>query len=128
MSLRARVETGFAAFAEGDVDTALEQFAPDVVMIEGGANLRTGEYRGPEAIRAFLRRLGEETDGSFTATMQAVTGDDNLAASLAHAVGWRRGRHLDTHVVTLFTGAGGLISTIRDLPFDWRAWDEFWGA
>jgi ketosteroid isomerase-like protein len=128
VSLRATVEKAFAAFAAGDVDAAIAHFTPDVVMTEGGANVRTGEYRGPEDIKAFLQRLSDETDGSFTATAQAVTGDDTMAASVAHAAGWRRGRHLDTHVVTLFAGADGLISSIRDLPFDWRAWDEFWSA
>jgi ketosteroid isomerase-like protein len=128
MSLRDTVEKGFAAFAAGDVEAAIAQFAPDVVMTEAGANIRTGEYRGREAVRGFLERLTPETDGTFTATVQSVTGDDSMAASVAHATGWRHGRHLDTHVVTLFTGSGGLISSIRDLPFDWRAWDEFWSG
>jgi uncharacterized protein len=128
VGLRDAVEKSFAAFAAGDIDTAMAQLAPDVVMIEGGDNIRTGQYRGHQAIGAFLQLLNRETDGSFTAVVRAVTGDDTMVASITHAEGWRHGRCLDTDVVTVYTGSGGLISSIRDLPFDWRAWDEFWGA
>ena len=50
MSLRDAVEKSFAAFATGDIDTAMAQLAPDAVMIEGGDNIRTGQYRGHQAI------------------------------------------------------------------------------
>lgn len=126
MSLVDTVKALFGAYGpEAAEQAAATGLSDDVVMIEGGRNLRSGEHRGKEAMFAMLSNVQTVTD-HFRSDMIWARGDDELVISLAHAVGERNGRSIDTYILTLIAPSpDGKIAEIRDLPFDWTAWEEF---
>ena len=67
------VRQGYAAFAEGDMDTLRSLFAPDAVHVATGNSQVAGEYRGVDAILGYYGTLFELSDGTFVIT--ATEGD-----------------------------------------------------
>jgi ketosteroid isomerase-like protein len=128
MSLVETVEALFGGSGPAKAAEAAAMLSDDVVMIEGGANLRSGVHRGKAAMGTLLKTIQESCD-EFRSDMVWVRGDGSQVVSLARARGSRNGRTLDTFVLTLISAdANGKIIEIRDLPFDWVAWEEFFAS
>ena len=125
MKLVEVVEALFGGSGDPRAAEAAGYLSEDLVMIEGGNNLRSGEHRGKAAMAALMKQVGESCD-HFQSDMVWVKGDDRQVVSLAHAHGRRNGIDLDTHVLTMIMADdSGQIVEIRDLPYDWTAWEEF---
>ncbi|MGY1550521.1 nuclear transport factor 2 family protein [Microbacterium sp. A588] len=128
MKLIEVVETLFGGTGSPRAAEAAGYLADDLVMIEGGANLRSGTHRGKAAMGALMKKIQDSCD-HFQSDLVWIKGDDQMVISLAHAHGRRNGRDLDTHVLTTITADDdGQIVEIRDLPFDWDAWEEFFAV
>jgi ketosteroid isomerase-like protein len=57
--LERRIRAGYAAFARGDLETALEHFEPDATMTNPDYDLEAGVLRGRDEVAAALRSLHE---------------------------------------------------------------------
>lgn len=123
----AAARRGFEAFVRGDVTALLGQFAPDAVWHVPGANAMAGDYRGLEAIGAFLRRTAELTNGTYTVELLWAVADDDHLVTLYRARGEREdGRLLDIEQALLVRLEDGRWADLRAQPLDQAAFDAFW--
>jgi uncharacterized protein len=121
------VRRGYAAFAEGDMETLRSLFAPDAVHVATGNSQVSGEYRGVDAILGYYGTLFELSDGTFAAELQNVRseGDDTVVATHRDK-GQRGGKTLDQDEELTFTIANGKISRLVENHSDQAAYDDFW--
>jgi uncharacterized protein len=116
---------GFDAFRR-DPFALARLIAEDAVWRVPGENTMSGEYRGREAIFAFLRRTGELTGGTYRAELRWVVADDDRAVVLYRASGRRDGRALDIDQLLVCEIRGGQWADITAVPLDPHAFDAFW--
>ena len=121
------VRQGYAAFAEGDMETLRSLFAPDAVHVATGNSQVSGEYRGVDAILGYYGTLFELTDGTFAAELQKVRseGDDTVVATHRDK-GQRGGKTLDQDEDLTFTIADGKITRLVEKHSDQATYDDFW--
>ena len=121
------VRQGFERFTGGDVSGLLDLFAADAVWRVPGENAVAGDYRGREAIVAFLRRTAELTGGTYRVELLWVLADDVHTVAVYRAQGERPdGRSLDIEQGLLVGVEDGLWADIRAQPLDQAAFDAFW--
>ena len=121
------VREGFDRFVRGDVAGLVGLFADDAVWHVPGANAMAGDYRGREAIVAFLRRTAELTGGTYRVELLWVVADDEHTVAVYRAQGERDGgRALDIEQALLVELRDGLWTDIRAQPLDQPAFDAFW--
>ena len=121
------VREGFDRFVRGDVAGLVGLFADDAVWHVPGANAMAGDYRGREAIVAFLRRTAELTGGTYRVELLWVVADDEHTVAVYRAQGERDGgRALDIEQALFVELADGLWTDIRAQPLDQPAFDAFW--
>jgi ketosteroid isomerase-like protein len=121
------VREGFDRFVQGDVAGLVGLFADDAVWHVPGANAMAGDYRGRDAIIAFLRRTAELTGGTYRVELLWVVADDEHTVAVYRAQGERDGgRTLDIEQALLVELRDGLWTDIRAQPLDQPAFDAFW--
>ena len=121
------VREGFDRFVEGDVAGLVGLFADDAVWHVPGANAMASDYRGRDAIIAFLRRTAELTGGTYRVELLWVVADDEHTVAVYRAQGERDGgRTLDIEQALLVELRNGLWADIRAQPLDQPAFDAFW--
>jgi ketosteroid isomerase-like protein len=118
-------QAAWEAVARADAQTLAHLCKKDVVWHATGRGLRSGDFRGLEAVLDHLRGLGEAAD-QFNSRLVAVMGGEDRAAVIFHATGRRCGRVLDHDSVLLFRIEDQHIAEIWSVPFDQRSADEFW--
>jgi hypothetical protein len=98
-----RGRKGFAAFAQGDLDTVRELFDPDIVWHEPGRSSVAGDYSGVDATLGFFVQLFERSDGTFQAQL-VECGEiaPNLVACLVDVRGVMAAGSLDQRAMILF--------------------------
>jgi len=121
-----RAREAYEAFGRGDLAPLVEIFADDIVLHTFGSSPLAGDYKGKDAIIAFLAKLFEMTDGTFTINVHAVTAHDDRAVALAHMTAKRGDRTLDLNSVHVFRLADGLITEMWSYEDDQDAADAFW--
>ena len=121
------VRRGYAAFAEGDMETLRSLFAPDAVHVATGNSQVSGEYRGVDAILGYYGTLFELSDGTFAAELQNVRseGDDTVVATHRDK-GQRGGKTLDQDEELTFTISNGKITRLVENHSDQATYDSFW--
>jgi uncharacterized protein (TIGR02246 family) len=121
------VRQGYAAFAEGDMETLRSLFAPDAVHVATGNSQVAGEYRGVDAILGYYGTLFELSDGTFAAELQSVRseGEDTVVATHRDK-GQRGGKTLDQDEDLTFTISNGKITRLVENHSDQATYDDFW--
>ena len=121
------VRRGYKAFGEGDEETLRSLLGPDAVHVAPGNHLLAGEYKGVDEILGYYGKLGELSDGTFTAELKSVRveGDDK-AVSTHRNKAQRGGKTLDQDETLTFTIEGGKFSRIEENHSDPAAYDDFW--
>lgn len=102
---------GYAAFAEGDVDTVMGLFADDIKWHVSGESLISGDYKGKEEVGAFFGKLNELSNGTFRIELRDVLANDDHGAVLLRETAQREGRSIDSnhvHVWRLRDGKAAL--------------------
>ncbi len=122
-----RVRDAYAAFAAGDLDTALKDLAPDAVFHFNGEGPVSGDHKGDEAIRAALIKTFELTNGTQKLDIKGVYADDQHAVVAMRETATRTdGASLDVEVAHVLTfDPDGRITNLWDLPEDPEAHDRF---
>lgn len=118
---------GYAAFAEGDMDTLRELIADDTVWHVPGDHPLSDDYKGKDEVFGFFDQQLERTDGTFRIELHDVLANDEHAVALVRFYGQRKGRDLDGALVThVFHVEDGQATEFWASPFDQAAADEFW--
>lgn len=124
----ARVRALFRAFHERDVAAIRDALAEDAVWRFPGRSLLSGEHRGHAAIFAFLARVGQLTDGTFSLELEDVVANDERAVALFRGRGQRGGRTLDNPTCLVIELAGGRATRISEFVWDLPSVDAFWAG
>ena len=123
----ARIKDGYAAFAKGDFAVLNDLFAEDLVWHEGGRNQLAGDYRGREAVFAYLGKLMEVTEGSFHLDLHTVFADDEHGVALVVTTASRDGRSIKINDAHIFRLREGRVVEFWDASTDQHAYDELIG-
>ena len=79
-------EKGYAAYAAGDIETALNDFDDNIEWSIPGNSTLGGTYRGKGEFMQFLGKLAEK---SFTTTPERILGDgDDVIVITKVTAGW----------------------------------------
>ena len=123
----ALVRRAYEAFNTADGETLTELIDENASWHTPGRSPLAGDHQGREAVFAQFGRYGDETGGTFKATLQHVlTGDDGRVAGIHHNTAERNGKHLDVYCCIVFELEDGRCIDGRECFFDLHAWDEFW--
>jgi hypothetical protein len=117
---------GYEAFDKGDVATLTEVFSGDVVWHQSGSSPISGEYRGRDAVLAFLGRLAALTGGTYRVELHDVLANDEHGVALSRETGSRQGKQLDALTVQVYHIRDGKVTEAWSSFQDPRRYDEFW--
>ena len=117
----------YAAFAERDLETVRQCFAPDAIWHLPGRGAIAGDHRGWDAIRDdFLARVGPLSGGTLRAELIEVAVGDDYVVAVQHATADHDGRHLDVRACQLIRMEGQRIAEVWGHYSDQYAFDAFW--
>lgn len=106
------------AFAHGDLDTAKQYLAGDIVYHVGGRHPLAGDYRGREDTIAFFKQRSVRTGGTFRIEPHDLLANDNHGVALSTAHAERDGVGYTWNVITVYHVANGQVTEcwIHDAP------------
>jgi ketosteroid isomerase-like protein len=102
------------------------RFNDQSVWVESGNNVRSGVFRGPQAIAEHTMSCMRLTDGPWGTAVQEMVGGDTYVIVVERARGQRNGKSLETMCCTMYEMADGAVAEMRVLPFNAKVWDDFW--
>jgi ketosteroid isomerase-like protein len=122
-----RIRDAYAAFAVGDLTTALKDLAPDAVFHFNGSGPLSGDRTGADDISAGLIGVFELTGGTQKLDIASVFADDHHGVVVLHETASRPdGAALDVDEVHVLAIDGeGRITELWDVPNDPEAHDRF---
>jgi ketosteroid isomerase-like protein len=121
------VRRGYEAFNTGDINTLTELFDESAVWRTPGRGSLAGDHEGREATFAYFGRLGQDTGGTFQASLQHLLADDDgRVVGIHHNSAERDGKHLAVDCCLVFQLEDGRITEGAEHFRDLYAWDEFW--
>jgi ketosteroid isomerase-like protein len=121
------MQRAYDAFNRADLDTLVEIFDENMVWHLPGRSSMAKDYESRDATLAYFGQLGEQTDGTFRASLERLVGDDeDRVVGIQNSTADRNGKHLDVHNCIEFTLKDGRVVDGREHFEDLYAWDEFW--
>lgn len=117
---------GYAAFAEGDMETLDEIIADNVVWHVSGDNILSGDYKGKEAVFGFFGRLAQETNGTFKNDVHDMLANDTHGVALVNQSATRNGETLEGRTVHVFHVDDGELTEFWAFNENQAEFDEFW--
>ncbi|MFC8372646.1 MULTISPECIES: nuclear transport factor 2 family protein [unclassified Streptomyces] len=121
------VRKGYEAFIGGDMEALRGMLAADATHHVPGTGVLAGDFKGRDEILDMYRRLGTETDGTFTVELRQILVDGRgHAVSLHHLTADRKGRHLDVDGCIVFRIVGDRMTDLDECVADIDAMNDFW--
>jgi hypothetical protein len=121
----ADIRRGFAAFAEGDLETIRELLGPDIVWHVPGRSSLAGDYRGTDAVLAYFMQLFERSAGTFKAELiECGEIATDLVACLVRLCGDMTAGSIDVKGMMLFQREEGRTVEVWNFSADQYAVDE----
>jgi len=121
------VRRGYEAFNTADMAMLTELFDESASWHTPGRSPLAGDRVGRDAVFAQFGRYGEQTGGTFKATLQHVlTDEDGRVIGIHRNTAERDGKKLDVQCCIVFEIEDGRLIDGREHFFDLHAWDEFW--
>lgn len=122
-----RARKGYAAFANGDMDTVGELLSDDIVWHAGGNNILSGDYKGKEAVFGLLGRIMQETGGTLSQDVHDILANDEHVVVLVQTSAERNGVRVDQRAVdVMHADADGRITEFWRFFEDSAAVDAMW--
>jgi uncharacterized protein len=118
---------GYAAFADGDLDSIRALLAEDIVWHNGGANQLAGEYTGRDEVFDLFGQLMEVTDGTFRLDVHDILANDMHGIVLVTVHAEREGRTLAMHEVHIWHLEQGQAEEFWSFAEDVAEMDDFFG-
>jgi len=120
------IRRAYQDFESGDLDLLSTVMAQDVVWHEPGRSSLAGDYKGPEAVLGFLRRLKEQSDGTFNIEILEVVSEPERAVVFQRETARRGTNVLDVIAAVDFEVHHSRITEVTVYQFDTYQFDEFW--
>jgi ketosteroid isomerase-like protein len=120
------VRRGYKAFGQGDMDTLLSLYTPDVVHSVPGNNLTSGEHKDSDGVLALYGQLFELSGGTLSVDLKSVKAQGDKVVTVHHSKAERDGKTLDVDETLEFTFSGDKISRLDESYADEAAEDAFW--
>jgi uncharacterized protein len=114
-------------FESGDLDLLGVVMAQDVVWHEPGRSSLAGDYKGPEAVLAFLGQLKVRSGGTFKIEILDVLTKTERAVVFQRETATRNGKSLDVIAAVDFEIHHEKITEVTVYQADTYQFDEFWG-
>jgi uncharacterized protein len=124
----ALVKRGYEAFGSGDMTTLMGLYHPDAAFYTVPHDAADGNYRGRDAIFAFLGELFRESEGTFKATPVAMAAAGDRVFVLQELSGKRNARSLQENTVMVFTIDNGLVREMREFITPQSGIEAFWAT
>lgn len=120
------LQSGYQAFAAGDIPAVLAVFDPSIAWHQPGRNPVAGEYKGHDEVVGFFGKLMEASGGTFGLDVHhiAAAGDRTLALVTEHAS--RDGSQMSVSAVHAWRFANGKFTEFSNHYSDQAAVDAFW--
>jgi len=122
----ALVRRGFAAFRQGDLATLQELFAPEVVWHSPGSNPASGDYRGLEAVLAYMAHFGPSGASGLTLDLHDVTASDGHAVALIIDRGEVDGAPVTSQGGIVFNLTDGRVQEAWAFNYEQERYDSYW--
>lgn len=121
------IQSGYEAFAAGDIPAVLAVFSEDIAWHIPGRSPLAGTYTGHDEVLGFFQQLGERSNGTFNLDVHDIldNGDDKVVLLLTETA-QREDKSLDTYAVHVWGLRDGKATTFRALLSDAYEADEFW--
>ncbi len=124
-----RVREAFDAFNRGDVEAMRPFLAEDVVWHVGGEHPLSGDYRGRDAVLAYVAKVTGLTGGTLAGEPLEILAGDRHAGVFQRVTGERDGRTLDVVLAqALSFDESGRWAEYWALADEQDAVDAFWAA
>ena len=121
------LQSGYDAFASGDVSAVLAILAEDIDFRIPGDNLVAGTYTGHDEVVGFFQKLGELSNGTFRLTVQEILDNaTGTVAALCTLGGERNGQSPSFDTVQVWRFADGRATSFREFNDDQSGLDAFW--
>ncbi len=120
------VRRAYQDFESGDLDLLGTVMAQDVVWHEPGRSSLAGDYKGPEAVLGFLRRLKEQSGGTFNIEILEVVSQPERAVVFQRETAKRESNVLDVIAAVDFEIHHSKITEVTVYQADSYQFDEFW--
>lgn len=123
----ALVRRGYEAFGKGDLEAISSLMTADVIHHVPGSSPLSGHHKGRENVLDYLRRLGEQTNGTFQIELHTVLADGRGHVMAFHTARGDRGdRGIEIQQGLFFTIVGGKITDVDQCTQDIDEEDAFW--
>lgn len=120
------IRHAYELFATGDIDLLRVVLDENAVWHEPGRSAVAGDYKGPEAILGFLRKLQERSGGTFKLEIVDVLAESERAVVLQEETGSRNGKELDVVAAIDFEIHHGKVTEVTVYHADMYRFDDFW--
>ena len=121
------LQSGYEAFARGDVPAVLAAFADDIAWHVPGDNLVAGTYNGHQGVLGFFQKLGELSGGTFHLSVHEIFDNGTgTVVALTTLNGERNGRQQSHHAVHVWRFADGKAVSFNEYNDAQAELDEFW--
>ena len=98
------------AFARGDLDTAGQYLAEDIVYHVGGHHSLAGDYRGRDTVLAFFKNRSARTGGTFAYKPHDLLASSDHAVALGSVTAVRGDDAYSWNIVTVYHVRDGKVS------------------
>jgi len=122
------IRRAYAAFAKGDVASAVAAFAGDVTWHVPGRGPLAGDYGSIEEVLGFFSKTMELSQGTFRIDIDEVLTSGELVVVLCTVSAKRNGRPWSSPEVHVWRLAGGKAREFREFQGDQQTEDEFWSS
>jgi ketosteroid isomerase-like protein len=85
---------GYAAFNDGDIETAMSTFSDDIVWHAGKRGPLAGDYKGKPAVLGLLVKFGQLTGGTYKAEIHDILVNDEHGVVIGTSTATRDGKTL----------------------------------
>ena len=109
----------------GDLDLLNAVMGRDVVWHEPGRSCFAGDYKGPEAVLAFLKQLRVRSGGTFKIEVLDALGQPERAVVLQRETATRNGKVLDVIAAVEFEIHHEKITEVTVYQGDTYQFDKF---
>lgn len=121
------IQSGYEAFAAGDVPAVLAMFSDEISWHIPGRSPLAGDYTGPEEVLGFFQNLGERSGGTFNLEVHDIldNGEDKVVLLLTETA-QRNDASLSVSAVHVWGLQDGKATTFQAFVADAYEVDEFW--
>ncbi len=92
------IQSGYEAFAKGDMDTIAGLFSDDIAWHAPGTSVLSGDFRGRDEVFGLFAKLLHVTEGTFHQEIHAILADDDHVVVMTDA-SFDKPRHFSGHAV-----------------------------